>query len=153
MQSSLSTIDDYLDALPTERQQPVERLLTVIRAQIDPRFEERMIYGMPGWVVPFSAYPHGYHADPALPVPFLNLASQKNHIAVYDMGLYADPDELSWFERAYAETGFKLNMGKSCIRFTNMSRIPFDLIGELAGRIGMDDYLARYDATRPVRTA
>ncbi|WGD37843.1 DUF1801 domain-containing protein [Lysinibacter sp. HNR] len=144
----VETIDEYVDRLPDERQGPFERLLAIIRESIDPGFEERMIYGMPGWVVPFSSFPAGYHAAPGLPVPFINLGNQKNYISLYHLGLYTRLEDLEWFKTAYSRTGFPLNIGKSCIRLESMNKIPYELIGELVGRIGMDDYLHRYVESR-----
>ena len=105
-----------------------------------------MSYGMLGWVVPHSLYPAGYHCSPELPLPFLNLASQKNFIALYHMGIYADDKLLAWFQEAYAQAiPTKLDMGKSCIRFKRMDRIPFDLIGELASKMSPSDWIGMYE--------
>jgi hypothetical protein len=105
-----------------------------------------MGYGMPGWDVPHKLYPPGYHCDPKLPLPFLGLASQKQHIAVYHMGLYADKALLKWFTEAYAKLGIgKLDMGKSCIRFRNPAKIPYALIGELAGKMTVKEWIGVYE--------
>ena len=111
-------------------------------------FTERMSYGMIGYVVPHSLYPKGYHVDPKLPLPFINLASQKNYIALYHMGLYSNQEVLDWFTGAWKEqVPYKLDMGKSCIRFKKMDNVPYDLIGELAGRISPRDWIALYEAS------
>lgn len=138
---SAKTVTEYVQKLPKNRVEPFSQLLETIRTNIDPKFEERIIYNMPGWVIPFSIYPQGYKCDNTLPVPFLNLGNQKGHIALYHLALYQDLKSLRWFEQAYKETGLKLNMGKSCIRFTAMSNIPYQLIGELVRRISLKDYL------------
>lgn len=106
-----------------------------------------MSYGMIGWVVPHSLYPAGYHCSPELPLPFMSVASQKNFVALYHMGIYADNALLEWFQSAYADAvPTKLDMGKSCIRFKRVDRIPFDLVGELAAKMTPDEWISRYES-------
>jgi hypothetical protein len=144
MKSEALNPEAYIASLPADRQVPVARLREVIRQNIDSGFEEIMGYGMIGYVVPHSIYPAGYHCDPKLPLPFVSLASQKNYIAVYLMCVYTDPVLLDWFRTEYAKTGFKLDMGKSCVRFKKMDHIPYELIGELLKKVALKDYLAAY---------
>lgn len=101
---------------------------------------------MIGYVVPHRVYPPGYHCDPKLPLPFINLASQKNYIALYVMCLYTEPALLEWFISEYAKTGFKLDMGKSCVRFKKIDHIPYELIGELVSKATLQEYLRNYEA-------
>ena len=118
MQSQAATVDQYIAGLPEERKKAVSELRKVIKKNLPKGFEECMGYGMIGYVIPHSLYPAGYHCNPAQPVPFMNIASQKNFVAVYNMGVYGDPKLLKWFTDAYAKAGVgKLDMGKSCIRF------------------------------------
>lgn len=106
-----------------------------------------MSYGMIGYVVPHSVYPAGYHCDPKLPLPFINLASQKNFIALYHMGLYADAELLEWFTAEYPRhSSTKLDMGKSCIRFKKPEAIPYALIGQLAKKMSTDDWIRLYES-------
>lgn len=101
---------------------------------------------MIGFSVPHSRYPAGYHCNPKDPLPFAGLASQKNHIAFYHMGIYADPALLDWFQKAYAErVPGKLDMGKSCIRFKNPAKVPVDLLAELCSKMTVDDWIALYE--------
>lgn len=144
-----ASVAQYLDEVPDKRAPHVRRLFEEIRSNIDPAFEETMSYNMIGWVLPRSLYPAGYHCTPELPVPFMNLANQKGHIGVYHMGIYADTDHYDWFVTEYAKTGWKLNMGKSCIRFTAMSRIPYELVGQLAGRISASEWKETYSSQDP----
>ena len=124
------TVSEYLEGVTEDRRAAVERLLAAIRENLPDGFEETLNYGMPSWVVPHSRYADGYHVDPSLPLPFLSIASQKSHIALYHMGLYASPPLLDWFVAAYPlHSKTKLNMGKSCVRFKNPARIPFELVG------------------------
>ncbi len=145
------TIDAFVDHLDADGAAAIRSLLDTVRRNIDPRFEESFDGRMVHWVVPLSIFPDGYHATPGQPLPFLSLASQKRHIALYHLGLYADPEAQRWFAREYAATGQKLDMGKSCIRFARPADIPLDVIGRLATRIGVDEYVDRYVATRPAR--
>lgn len=133
----------YIEALPPERKAPVSALRSAVRSGLPEGFTETMQYDMITYVVPHIRYPAGYHANPADPLPFVSIASQKNHIAVYHLGLYTAPDVLAWFRAAYEGLGIgKLDMGKSCIRFKNMDRIPYALITELCTKISVAQYIA-----------
>lgn len=148
MQSTATTVDQYIKELPPDRQKAISELRRVIKKNLPKGFKEEMSYGMIGYVVPHSLYPKGYHCDPKLPLPFMNIASQKNFIAVYHMMVYADKNVLDWFVKEFAKnTSAKLDMGKSCIRFKKMETIPFNLIGELAGKFTVDDWINKYEAT------
>jgi len=118
----------------------------VVKENLPAGFEEMMQYGMIGYVVPYSIYPSGYHVNSKEPLPFMGIASQKNHIALYHLGIYMFPDILEWFTAEYPKhVKTKLDMGKSCIRFKNTSLIPYDLIGELCKKISLKDYIAQYE--------
>ena len=118
MQSKALTPKEYIDSLPDDRKQAVSELRMIILKNLPKGFTEVMGYGMIGYVVPHSLYPNGYHCDPKLPLPFMNIASQKNFVAVYHMGVYADTKLLDWFVKEYPKhIKSKLDMGKSCIRF------------------------------------
>ena len=141
-----TTIDAYLQGLPQERMVAVNLLREAINAHLPKGFSEQITYGMIGWVVPHSTYPAGYHCDPKLPLPFLSIASQKNFIAVYHMGMYADPELLSWFTTEFPNhSKLKLDMGKSCIRFKKIDQIPYALIGELAGKMSPEAWVELYE--------
>ncbi len=146
MQSQASTVEAYLASLPKDRQEAILAIRKAILANLPKGFVEQMSYGMIGYVVPHSLYPAGYHCTPALPLPFMNVASQKNFIAVYHMGIYANAQLLKWFtdECSKRVTG-KLDMGKSCIRFKKPANIPFDLLGELAGKLSVAEWIALYE--------
>ena len=126
MKYKAETPEEYLEQLPEERQKVVSKLRKTILTNLPEGFEEQMSYGMLGYVVPHSKYPDGYHCNPKLPLPFMNLASQKNYVAVYHSGIYASPVLYDWFVTEYPKhSQRKLDMGKSCIRFKNMSDIPY----------------------------
>ena len=146
MQSKATTPEAYIAEIPEERQKAFNKLRSVIKENLPDGFQEQMNYGMVGYVVPHSKYPAGYHCDPKQPLPFMNIASQKNFIAVYHMGVYAKPSLLKWFTDEHAKASpRKLDMGKSCIRYKNPDDIPFDLIGELASKITTDEWIAAYE--------
>lgn len=145
MISKAATPDAYIEELPEERVSPFKKLRATIKKNIPKGFEETMSYGMMGYVVPHKLFPNGYHCDPKQPLPFAGLASQKNFIALYHMGMYADPKLLKWFTTEYPKhCKTKLDMGKSCIRFKKMDDIPFDLIGELMQKMTVKDWVDTY---------
>jgi hypothetical protein len=146
MQSKANTPNEYLDSLPEDRRKVISELRKIIKKNLPKGFKEVMSYGMLGFVVPHSMYPDGYHCTPELPLPFLNLASQKNFIAIYHMGIYADPKLLGWFTKEFPKhSKSKLDMGKSCIRFKKPDDIPVKLIGELASKMTPEDWINLYE--------
>jgi uncharacterized protein YdhG (YjbR/CyaY superfamily) len=146
MQSKAITVDQYIEEIPEDRKQAVTELRKVIKKNIPKGFQECMSYGMVGYVVPHSKYPAGYHCDPKLPLPFLAFASQKNFIAVYHMGIYAEPRLLKWFTEAHAKASpKKLDIGKSCMRYKKAEDIPYQLIGELVSKITPDEWIEMYE--------
>ena len=137
---------DYLDQLPQERREVIEKIRAVILQNLPQGFEEQLSYGMLGYVVPHTLYPAGYHVNPELPLPFINLASQKNFIALYHSGIYADTSLLAWFVAEYPKyCKLKLNMGKSCIRFKNLTDIPYTLIAELCTKMTTKEWITLYE--------
>lgn len=146
MQSKAATPDAYFDELPADRKKAMAELRKVIKKNIPKGFKEAMGYGMVGYCVPHSLYPAGYHCNPKDPLPFLGLASQKNFIALYHMGIYANPELLKWFVKEFPKhSKTKLDMGKSCIRFKKPEEIPFKLIGELATKMTPKEWIALYE--------
>jgi uncharacterized protein YdhG (YjbR/CyaY superfamily) len=146
MQSKATTPEQYLSELPEDRKEAMLRLRNAIKENLPQGFEEVISYGMLGYVVPHSIYPSGYHCNSKLPLPFINLASQKNFIALYHMGIYANKNLESWFVSEYPKhVKTKLDMGKSCIRFKKMEDIPFDFIGELVAKVSVEDWILNYE--------
>lgn len=147
MHSNARTVGEYIAGLPEERKETISQLRSVIRAHLPDGFNEKMNYGMIGYVVPLTLYPGGYLGDKEKPLPFINIASQKHHIAIYHMGIYALPDLLSWFIRQYEKTcSRKPDMGKSCLRFKKAEQIPFELIGDLCSRISVGEWIKLYES-------
>jgi hypothetical protein len=146
MRSEAKTAEEYIESLPADRKAAVAELRKEILKNLPKGFKEGMGYGMLGYSVPHSKYPNGYHCDPKQPLPFMGMASQKNFIAVYHMGVYSDPKLLKWFTGEYPKhSKTKLDMGKSCIRFKKPDQIPFKLIGELASKMTPDAWIEIYE--------
>ena len=146
MTSTATSPQEYLDSLPEDRKGPMRQLRDTIVKNIPEGFSEGMGYGMMGYAVPHSRYPAGYHCDPKQPLPFAGLASQKNFISFYHMGLMAMPELLQWFQEEYPKhSKAKLDMGKSCIRFKKPEHIPYQLIGELMQKVTPDEWIAVYE--------
>ncbi len=135
MQSKASTPAQYLAELPADRRADIAAVRKVILANLDRDYEEGMQYGMIGYYVPHRIFPAGYHCDPRQPLPFAALASQRNYMSLYLMPLYGDPALLAWFKKAWAATGRKIEMGKSCIRFRSVDELALDIIGEMIRRV------------------
>lgn len=147
MQSAAKTPDEYVQSLPPDRQAAISALRKTLKKNLPKGFAETMGYGSIGFVVPHKTYPAGYHCDPELPLPFLGIASQKNFIAIYHMGLYADPALLKWFLAEYPKHSKKRpDMGKSCLRFKKPEDIPLALIGELARKMDPKGWIRLYEA-------
>jgi hypothetical protein len=147
MQYDAATPEEYLEMIPEERKAPMRKLREVILKNLPKDFEEGMNYKMIGYYVPHSVYPDGYHCTPELPLPFMNIASQKNFIAVYHAGVYADPDLYNWFVTEYDKhCKYKLDMGKSCVRFKKTEDIPYELIGQLASKMTAKEWIDMYES-------
>ena len=146
MQIIASTPEDYIEQLPEDRQHIIQKLREQILKNIPKGFAEEINYGMIGYVVPLSIYPKGYHCDITKPLPFMNIASQKNFVAVYHLGIYADNKLMKWFTDEYSNhCKTKIDMGKSCIRFKKMSDVPYELIGKLAKKVSVNDWINVYE--------
>lgn len=142
-------VEEYILELPEDRQLIIQKIREMILNNLHDGFDEVIQYDMLGYVVPHKIYPAGYHCDPKQPLPFIHLASQKNYISLYHMGLYADKALLQWFTSEYAKRcNYKLDMGKSCIRFKKMDDIPYDLIGELVSKMTVGDWITLYEKSR-----
>lgn len=148
MQYQANSVQHYIDQLPEERKEPIKRLVDTVKSSIPEGFAEDIGYGMIGFCVPHSIYPNGYHCNPKDPLPFIGIASQKNFIAFYHMGIYMDKKLLDWFLGEYPmHCKSKLDMGKSCIRFKKTTDIPYELIGQLASKMTVADWILMYELT------
>ncbi len=148
MQIPATSVEDYISKIPEERQEVFGKFFKTINDNLPKDFQENISYGMIGWAVPLEVYPAGYHCTPGSPLPFMALASQKNFIAFYHMGMYAKPDLLDWFVAEFPKySKRKLDMGKSCVRFKKMDDIPFELIAEVCKRMTIEDWIKCYEST------
>ena len=141
------TVQEYVAAVPEGKAAHFRKLRSTIKRSLPKGFREVMSYGMIGYVVPHALYPAGYHCNPAEPLPFMGLASQKGAITFYHMGLYSNRELMEWFLKKYAALArHKIDIGKSCIRFKYWDEIPYDAIGELVRRIGVRQWIREYEA-------
>ncbi len=146
MTSKATTVDQYINEAPDDRRAALQQLRTIILENLPEGFKEEISYGMIGYVVPHSIYPKGYHCTPELPLPFMSFASQKNSINFYHMGIYAKPELYDWFVSEYPKhSKQKLDIGKSCIRIKKPENIPFVLIGELAKKMAVAEWIETYE--------
>jgi uncharacterized protein YdhG (YjbR/CyaY superfamily) len=147
MRIQATSVDDYIQQAPEARQEALRTLRALIQNHLPAGFLEGLSYGMPGYVVPHEIYPPGYHCDPKLPLPFLSFANQKNFIALYHMGLYANEEMMAWFTASWdAKSHGKLDMGKSCIRFKNVAKIPWGLLEELVAQMTPRQWVELYES-------
>lgn len=145
MKIAANSPKEYYDKVVPERKAFMEKLHQTIEDNLPNGFENQLSYGMPSWVVPLSYFPDGYHCKKDTPLPFISIASQKNFIALYHMGIYAQPSLMKWFVEQYPKhCSRKLDMGKSCIRFKKIEEIPFDLIAQLCQKMNRDQWIEIY---------
>jgi hypothetical protein len=146
MQYEAESVKDYISQLPEDRKAPVEKLRKTIERNLPKGFEQGISYKMIGFYVPHATYPDGYHCNPKDPLPFINIASQKNFVALYHSGIYAKKELHDWFVSEYPKhCTSKLDMGKSCVRFKKMEDIPYELIAELATKVTVDEWITIYE--------
>jgi hypothetical protein len=147
MKTPGKTVLDILVNVPKDRVEPFNKLHDVIVKNLPKGFEPATSYGGLGYVVPHTLYPAGYHCKPSEPLPFAAIASQKDSINFYHMGIYSDPKLLKWFVSEYPKhSAQKLDMGKSCVRFKKLDQIPYKLIGELMKKMTVKDWIEKYEA-------
>jgi len=147
MKIEANSPEQYIEQIPDDRKPAFSRLRQTILDNLPKGFQEEMSYGMIGYIVPHSLYPAGYHCTPKLPLPFINIASQKNFVALYHMGIYAEKEIFDWFATEFPKySNLKLDMGKSCIRFKKPELIPFELIGVLVKKISVEKWIEIYES-------
>ncbi|MBT8236267.1 MAG: DUF1801 domain-containing protein [Bacteroidia bacterium] len=147
MKYEANSPEEYIAQIPEDRKPVLSKMREVILANLPEGFEETMSYGMIGYVVPHSIYPDGYHCTPELPLPFMNIASQKNFVALYHAGIYGNKELFKWFQDEYPKhCKRKLDMGKSCVRFKYMDDIPYELIEELTQKLSVQEWIDIYES-------
>ena len=145
MQSKATNVDEYVASLPEDRREAIGALRAVILKNLPKGYEEGMQWGMIGYYVPHSLYPAGYHCQPEEPLPVASLASQKNHMAFYGLGLYINEAQARWFVEEWKKAGKKLDMGKSCVRFKTLDDVAVDVIGRAIKRLPVEQYIEQYE--------
>lgn len=146
MKTTANTIAEYIAEIPEDRREAINKLIDIFSKNLTEGFTKTFSYGMIGFVVPHTLYPNGYHCDPKLPLPSINIASQKNFVAIYHMGIYAKPELLEWFVTEYPKhCSTKLDMGKSCIRFKKVKQILYELLADLAQKMTVQDWVETYE--------
>lgn len=148
MQSSATSVEAYLRSLPPERRQLVQAVREVILKNLPKGYKEIMQYGMIGYVVPLSRYPAGYLGQKDVPLPYVGLAAQKNYYSIYLLNIYGDKKAETWFKKEYERAGFKLDMGKSCVRFKTLDKIPLEVIGKAVALTPVDEFITMYEKAR-----
>lgn len=149
MQSLHTNVEDYINSLDEIRKPIIKKIDSIITSNLEGEYARNMQYGMISYTIPHSVYPQGYHCKPEDEVPYISLASQKNFVALYHLGIYSNQELKEWFEREFEKAGIKLDMGKSCIRFKKMNSIPYDIIEGLIKKSNSDDYLEEYKSIDP----
>ncbi|MDJ0976205.1 MAG: DUF1801 domain-containing protein [Planctomycetota bacterium] len=149
MAAKPTTVKQYVDSLPEDRRKAIRAVRATVNKHLPKGYKEGIQYGMIGWFVPHRLFPDGYHCDPKQPVPFAGLANQKNYMSLYLMCIYGDAKHRAWFDKEWAKSGKKKNMGKSCVRFKTLDDLPLELIGEAIARVPVDKFLALYEASIP----
>lgn len=146
MQIQSASVEDYILQIPEDRQDVFRKIFETVNNNLPDGFSQGLSYGMIGWAVPLETYPAGYHCTPGSPLPFMSIASQKNFIALYHMGMYAKPELLDWFVEEYPKySRIKLDMGKSCVRFKKMDDIPLQLLAELSKKMTVKEWIDIYE--------
>jgi hypothetical protein len=146
MPSKAKTVAEYLAELPADRRAALEAVRKAILKNLDKNYEEGMQYGMIGYYVPHKIYPAGYHCDPKQPLPFVCLASQKTCMSLHLCCMYGDSTQLKWFQKAWADAGKKLDMGKACVRFKKLEDVPLEVVGEAIRRIPAKEFIKTYES-------
>ena len=146
MAQKVATPEQYVNTLPDDRKEAIEKIRQVLKENLPDGYVEEISYGMIGYVVPFSIYPDGYAVKPKVPLPLINLGNTKGHIALHHMGVYSVPGVAEWFQEEYPKhSKTKLDMGKGCIRFKRIDDIPYDLLGLLAQKIDVPTWIKTYE--------
>lgn len=145
MQSNETTVIGYLKSLPPERSATVSEIRELVNKNIKSGFEENMRWGMISWEIPLEKYPNTYNKQP---LNYCGLAAQKNNYSLYLMSCYVSISEGNEFEEAYKQSGKRLDMGKSCIRFKRIEDLPLPLIVKYIKRYSVKDFIQVYEDSR-----
>jgi len=145
MRSAANSVEEYLSELLIERQEALQTVRQVILKNLPAGYEEVMNWGMITYEVPLSVYPDTYNKKPLM---YAALTSQKNHMAIYLIGIYMDDQLRRDFESKYRATGLRYDVSKSCVRFKKLDDLPLPLIGEAITAYGVTDFVDRWKQLR-----
>ncbi len=145
--SAAQSPEAYLAELSAERRQEIAVVRDLILAHLLAGYEEAMRWGMLSYEIPLRLYPHAYNGQP---LNYIGLAAQKQKNSLYLMGVYTDSAALQDLLDAYARSGLKADMGKSCLRFRTARDIPLEKIGELIASMPPEKFIAMYEKSRQV---
>ena len=148
VRSSAGTVEEYLDELAPDRREQIETVRSVVLDNLPDGYDESMNWGMITWEIPLERYPKTYNKQPLM---YAALASQKNYMSLYLMCVYTHEGTQTEFERRFKDSGKKLNMGKSCVRFKKVDDLPLDLIADTIASTPVDEYIRSYEAARGER--
>ena len=143
------TVEEYLASIPDESRTQISVVRDVVLRSLPKGYVEGMAYGMIYYSVPLDRYPETYNGRPLC---YAGLAAQKNHNAIYLMGVYGDGGNAKQFMAAFAKAGKKLDMGKSCVRFKSADDLALDAIADSIASMPVDAYIAMYEKSRPAST-
>jgi len=148
MRSDAATVAEYLAELPADRRAAIEAVRKVILKNLPKGYEEAMNWGMITYQVPLKAYPDTYNKQP---LAYAALASQKNNMAVYLMGIYGNTAARRKFEAAYRKSGKRMDAGKSCVRFRKLEDLPLELVGESIAAMDVTTFIGLAEKNRAAR--
>lgn len=141
MHTDASTPEDYLKSLPDDRHVAMAAVREIVLAHLPEGMVETVNWGMLSYEVPLTLCSDTYNGKP---LSFAGLASQKNHMALYLSGIYADEGLREEFEAKYRATGRRMDVGKSCVRFRTLDDLPLDVVGWAIGAMTTQEFIATY---------
>jgi hypothetical protein len=143
----VKTPAQYIASLPADRAKTIAAVRSLVNKHIPRGYEECIVWGTIGWVIPLSRYPDTYNKQP---ICYVALASQKNYCSLYLMGAYTygSASQLPQLKTAFKAAGKKLNMGKCCVHFRSPDDLPLEAIGKLICAISSEKWIEIYEQSR-----
>jgi len=149
---SIKTPAQYIASLPADRAKTITAVRALVNKHIPRGYEECIVWGTIGWVIPLSRYPDTYNKQP---ICYVALSSQKNYCSLYLMGAYTfgSASQLEQLKAAFKVAGKKLDMGKSCVHFETPDDLPLEAIGKLISAISSEKWIEIYEQSRMMTKA
>ncbi len=148
MNSKAATVAEYLAGLSAERRAAVQAVRAVVNANLPAGYREGVQYGMLGWAIPLADFPQTYNGQP---LGIAALASQKQYLSLYLMGVYGDVQLLARLRDGFARAGKQLDMGKSCVRFASVDDLALDAVAEVIRAVPPERLIAMHEAVHAGR--